>query len=128
MMLSSVTNTIKTLSYVLVAGIIILISSLYIISDVEPVIWQPDPPRSLEGLYAKNNRLDVLIPILPNQGNGPEDMALGPDGMIYTAYENGDIVMFDPAGGPKSKRPRSGSSNRSAQRRPCKAASTVPGG
>ncbi|MEN8851471.1 MAG: SMP-30/gluconolactonase/LRE family protein [Glaciecola sp.] len=95
-MLSSVTNTIKSLFYVLVTGIFILISSLYIISDVEPVIWQPDPPQALEGVYAKNNRLDALIPILLNQGNGPEDMALGPDGMIYTAYENGDIVLFDP--------------------------------
>ncbi len=52
-MLSSVSNAIKSLLYVLVAGIFILISSLYIISDVEPVIWQPDPPQALEGVYAK---------------------------------------------------------------------------
>lgn len=95
-MFTSLTNTIKYSICMLAIGGVILGCYLFMTSELQPVIWQPDPPQTLEGVYSKNNRLDALQPLLPTQGIGPEDLALGPDGMLYTAYENGDIVSFDP--------------------------------
>lgn len=75
----------------------IIIGALYVTSDLKPQVWQPDPPQSLSGAFAINNRLSGLQPVLEHIGLGPEDMALHPtSGMIYTAFENGDIVYFDP--------------------------------
>lgn len=85
------------LVYCCVGFCFILIGALYVNSDLEPRVWQPDPPQNLSGAYAKNMRLSGLKPLLENVGVGPEDMALHPtSGMIYTAFENGDIVYFDP--------------------------------
>jgi sugar lactone lactonase YvrE len=87
---------IKSLYYFIALCSIILVF-LYVFSDLKPVIWQPDPPQKLTGAFAKNTLLSELQPVLENVGVGPEDMALHPsNGMIYTAFENGDIVYFDP--------------------------------
>jgi sugar lactone lactonase YvrE len=75
----------------------IVVGSLYVLSDLQPQVWQPDPEQSLTGVFAKNERLSGLQPILESVGYGPEDMALHPsNGMIYTAFANGDIIYFDP--------------------------------
>ncbi len=63
-------------------------------TGVHPVAWQPQPSPGYSGPYARNERLvDVRLLPLPS-GAGPEHVAQGPDGLMYTALNNGHIVRL----------------------------------
>ena len=63
-------------------------------TGVHPVAWQPQPSPGYSGPYARNERLaDLRLLPLP-AGTGPEHMAKGPDGLMYTALGNGHIVRL----------------------------------
>ena len=64
----------------------------------EPVSWQAPVPPGLTGPYAPNRRLADLSIIAIGKETGPEHIALGPDGKLYAAMENGDILRMDPDG------------------------------
>lgn len=67
-------------------------------TGVQPVAWQPQPSPGYSGPYARNERLADLrqIPLAPEAG--PEHVAQGPDGLMYTALSNGHIVRLQPDG------------------------------
>lgn len=82
----------KTIAILL--GIIVLYLLFYPVS-FEPVAYTPPPNPGLEtGAFAKNTKLASTTPLLSDQGTGPEDIAMGPDSLLYTAYEDGRIVRF----------------------------------
>lgn len=63
-------------------------------TGVHPVAWQPQPSPGYSGPHVRNERLaDLRLLPLP-AGAGPEHMARGPDGLMYTALSNGHIVRL----------------------------------
>lgn len=64
--------------------------------EIDPVAWQPPVAPALTGDYAPNQRLtgaDVVAVV----GEGPEDVALGPDGAWYSGLRDGRIVRVVPS-------------------------------
>ncbi len=59
-----------------------------------PLAWPPPANPGLTGPYAANEALKgaTLATVAP--GRGPEDVALGPDGFLYTGLEDGSIVRL----------------------------------
>ena len=56
---------------------------------IDPVVWQPATnPRTVP-----NNRLSG-IRSLPDVGPGPESVAIGPDGRLYTGLQDGRVVRM----------------------------------
>ncbi len=79
--------------------VFLLIVSLYLVAwptGVEPVSWLPDRAR---GDLPPNDRLaDVRVVRL--QGlEGPEDVAVAPDGAVFAGAVSGEIVRIDPETG-----------------------------
>lgn len=74
-------------------------------TGVDPISYDLPEAPALEGVYADNNALDAarLVQIVGRRG--PEDLAFGPDGLIYTGLEDGMIVRIDleAEGGPYIK-------------------------
>ena len=64
---------------------------------IQPVAWTPDPNPGWTGVYAGALHAEDLN--LIETGHGPEDVALGPDGFLYTGLDDGRIVRFRPDGG-----------------------------
>lgn len=65
----------------------------------DPVSWQAPTPPGFTGPYEPNTRLAGLRTIGIGREVGPEHIAIGPDGKLYAAMENGDILRMDPDGG-----------------------------
>lgn len=63
-------------------------------TGVEPVAWQPEPSPGHRGAHALNERLANLRLLPLPEGVGPEHVALGPDGLIYTALSDGKVVRW----------------------------------
>jgi sugar lactone lactonase YvrE len=61
---------------------------------IDPLGWAPPEDQGLTGAYAVNNILAEadLHPLAG--GYGPEDTALGPDGLVYTGLADGSVVRF----------------------------------
>jgi sugar lactone lactonase YvrE len=68
-------------------------------TGVQPVAWQPQPSPGYSGPFARNERLAGLEVLPLGAGAaGPEHVAQGPDGRMYTALNNGQIVRLRPDG------------------------------
>ena len=65
---------------------------------IEPVSWDAAGAPGYTGPHAPNNRLAGLQLISLGDNQGPEHVALGKDGDLYTAVENGNIVRIKSAG------------------------------
>lgn len=63
-------------------------------TGVQPVAWQPQPSPGYSGPYTRNERLADLRQLPLTSGVGPEHVAQGPDGLMYTALSNGHIVRL----------------------------------
>ena len=64
---------------------------------IDPVAWDPPAAPPLHGgPHAPNERLAAVERLVEGLGEGPEDIALGPDGMLYTGLADGRIVRFVP--------------------------------
>jgi sugar lactone lactonase YvrE len=63
-------------------------------TGVHPVAWQPQPSPGYSGPYARNERLAAMRLLPLPSGAGPEHVAQGPDGLMYTALDNGRIVRL----------------------------------
>lgn len=61
---------------------------------IDPMAWDPPGNPGLTGPYKPNEALKgaTLASVAP--GSGPEDVARGPDGFLYTGLANGDIVRL----------------------------------
>lgn len=76
------------------AGIVIMTvyHLFFSASPINPVVWTPPPAPALEGQYAVNTRLAGVQRIMEGQGVGPEDMAFGANGKLYTGYIDGRVI------------------------------------
>lgn len=61
-------------------------------TDVDPVEWPSPPPGELEGPWAPNELLASHRAIAT--GEGPEDIAVGPDGRWFTGLADGTILAL----------------------------------
>ncbi len=64
-----------------------------------PVAFSPAPNPGMAGAYLPNQKLRAAQH-LAVVGEGPEDVAKGPDGFFYTGIQNGRIIRFREEGGP----------------------------
>ena len=65
---------------------------------IDPVVWQPAPDPGLTGPFAQSQSFTGLQQPIPELGEGPEAVAHGPDGYLYTGLQDGRIVRFRPDG------------------------------
>ena len=68
-------------------------------SPINPQAWNPPKVPPLEGVYAKNERLKAIEKLAVGAGNGPEGVALDPEGRVYAGYLDGRVVRLNPADG-----------------------------
>jgi len=90
----------RRLRYVIMVLVVVLL--LYLLLwpvPIDPVAWTPPKNPGLTGPYAENNMLSQAKLYSLAGGHGPEDTALGPDGLIYTGLADGSIVRFSPENG-----------------------------
>ena len=64
---------------------------------VQPVAWTPGPNPGWTGVFAGALHADDFAQF--ETGQGPEDVAPGPDGLLYAGLADGRIVRFRPNGG-----------------------------
>lgn len=79
-------------------GLAVIIGAAYLAFgpvSIDPVAWKPPPAPAMTGVYAPNDALVRVRRLADGYGPGPEDIAVGPGGTIYTGYEDGRIVRFD---------------------------------
>ncbi len=88
--------------FITVIIVLFVLLSLYLLLwpvPIEPVAWTPPEAPGLSGPYAENNLL-AGAKLYPLTGShGPEDTAIGPDGLVYTGLADGSIVRFSPDNG-----------------------------
>ncbi len=81
-----------------IAGIVILLAGYLAFWPVpiEPEAFTASEDPGFVGPYEANDRLSEGELIANGLVHGPEDTALGFDGLLYTGLEDGRIVRFDP--------------------------------
>jgi sugar lactone lactonase YvrE len=65
---------------------------------VAPVAWQPAPSSGYTGSHSVNTRLAGLRRIELVGHEGPEHVAIGPDGLLYAAVADGRVLRMRPDG------------------------------
>jgi sugar lactone lactonase YvrE len=65
---------------------------------IDPSAWSPPEQPELTGAFAPNNCLSKITRLGDGVGIGPEAVALDSQGNIYTGYEDGRIMHFQPDG------------------------------
>ncbi|MCG7518773.1 SMP-30/gluconolactonase/LRE family protein [Ruegeria sp. Ofav3-42] len=78
---------------------LIIIGLAYLIFwpvPVQPVAWIPPQAPGFTGDFAENSELDKLeLIVLPEDEVGPEDIAILPDGSVYTTTLAGALYRID---------------------------------
>ncbi|MEL7185081.1 MAG: SMP-30/gluconolactonase/LRE family protein [Pseudomonadota bacterium] len=79
-----------------VAGLLLLVAAylLFWPVAVDPVAWQAPKDAGYIDPYASNNLLRPATAIDLGEFEGPEDAALGTDGLIYATTKNGAILQI----------------------------------
>lgn len=80
---------------------LIILGAAYLLAwpvPTDPVAWQPPANPGYTGAFAANERLKAAQIIPLSDTHGPEDIALGPDGLLYAATHEGWVVRFAPGG------------------------------
>jgi sugar lactone lactonase YvrE len=79
--------------------LVVLIALGYLLTwpvPVDPMAYEPPAPPELTGPYAENRALDKATVIdLPSGATGPEDLAVMPDGTVYTTDHDGVLYRID---------------------------------
>jgi sugar lactone lactonase YvrE len=65
---------------------------------IDPVAWQAPRSAGYAGPYARNERLAAARPISIAPEIGPEHIAFGPDGRLYTGVLSGAVLRMNPDG------------------------------
>jgi len=81
---------------VLIAGLLLYFLAWPV--QVSPESWIAPQNLGLVDPFAPNNRLQRMRLIDLQNHNGPEDIAAGPDGLLYTGTDDGNIIRLDSAG------------------------------
>lgn len=82
-------------------GAVLLALALYLALwpvPIEPVAWQPPPFHGYTGPHAANDKLARLQHIDLKGEIGPEHVALGKDGRLYTTVASGRILRMNADG------------------------------
>lgn len=82
-------------------GVLLVVAVGYLLLapvSVEPVAWLAPEDRGYVGAFEPNTRLATLQTIELNGRIGPEDADIGPDGLIYAATHDGEIVRIEDDG------------------------------
>jgi sugar lactone lactonase YvrE len=91
----------RIISFALIAiGIIIAVFILYLVSwpvEIDPAAWTPPQAPSATGVFAPNDRLSHLEKLAEGY-IGPESVAIGEDGHLYTSLFDGRILRISPGG------------------------------
>lgn len=66
---------------------------------VDPKAWKAPENPGYTGVFAPNTRLQKLEFLDLAGRSGPEDVAIGPDGMVYVATHDGEIMNLPQSGG-----------------------------
>jgi len=66
--------------------------------EIEPVAWQAPTNNGYQGEFLQNNLLTPLDKISLGDSEGPEAIALSPQGLIFFSLLNGDIKYLDKQG------------------------------
>ena len=85
----------------LIAGTVIAVAVVYLLAwpvPVEPVAWNAPESAGYVGAHARNERLArvQLVKVTPEVG--PEHIAFGPDGKLYTALLSGAVLRMNADG------------------------------
>lgn len=90
----------KKLVLTIVAGLFLLAAYLTLWPvPIEPVSWNAPMPPGYIGPHAVNTRLTNLKMISLGAEEGPEHIAIGKDGKLYTTVVSGNILRMNPDGG-----------------------------
>jgi sugar lactone lactonase YvrE len=84
-----------------VAGLILAALVAYLATwpvPVAPVAWRAAPSAGYVGVHATNTRLAGLRRIELGGHEGPEHVAIGPDGLLYAAVADGRVLRMKPDG------------------------------
>lgn len=65
---------------------------------VDPVAWDAPVNHGLVDPFEENDRLEVAALIPLGEYHGPEDLAIGFDGLLYTGTKNGKVISFQSDG------------------------------
>src|SRR4030042_5786151 len=87
---------------VLTIGVLLLLLFAYLTLwpvPIEPVSWNAPLPPGYVGPHAVNTRLANLKMISLGAEEGPEHIAIGKDGKLYTTVASGNILRMDTDGG-----------------------------
>jgi sugar lactone lactonase YvrE len=84
-----------------VAGLLLAALVAYLATwpvPVAPVAWRATPSPGYTGVHAVNTRLAGLRRIELGGHEGPEHVAIGPDGLLYAAVADGRVLRMKPDG------------------------------
>jgi sugar lactone lactonase YvrE len=84
-----------------IVGLVLLLGAYLLLWPVpiHPVSWNAPMPQGYVGPHAVNTRLSHLKIIPLGREEGPEHVAIGKDGKLYTAVASGNILRMNPDGG-----------------------------
>jgi sugar lactone lactonase YvrE len=86
---------------VLTIGVLMLFLAAYLTLwpvPIEPVSWTAPMPPGYTGPHAVNTKLANLKIISLGKEEGPEHIAIGKDGKLYTTVASGNILRMNPDG------------------------------
>lgn len=81
---------------------VLLLLAAYLIfwpAPIEPVSWNAPAPPGYVGPHAVNTKLSGLRMISLGKEEGPEHIAIGKDGRLYTTVASGNILQMNQDGG-----------------------------
>jgi sugar lactone lactonase YvrE len=85
----------------LLVGMVVLLIVGYLLLwpvPIDPVAWQAPASPGIVGGFAVSERLSQLNKMPLSGGVGPETIALGSDGKLYTGVTGGDILRWNSDG------------------------------
>ena len=80
-----------------IIGIVVIPVALYLLVwpvPIDPVAWDAPDDRGFVEPYAPNERLQRAVAIDIGEHEGPEDVATGPDGQLYSTSASGAILRY----------------------------------
>ncbi|ULQ45509.1 SMP-30/gluconolactonase/LRE family protein [Flagellatimonas centrodinii] len=85
-----------------IVTVVIILGLAYLLFwpvPISPQAWTPPPaPPTDQGLFALKQRLQAAEVLAAGQGNGPEGVAIGPDGAVYAGFDDGRVFRLGPDG------------------------------
>ncbi|MGV6801055.1 MAG: SMP-30/gluconolactonase/LRE family protein [bacterium] len=80
-------------------AVLLFVCLVYLLAwpiKMHPQAWQAPENKGYVGDFAANTKLASIDRIELPAAHGPEDIAIGPDGLLYTGLADGRILRVDP--------------------------------